>query len=84
MNLSKKSRKTQKAIRRALMFGLPVAGLLATVGCERKAVSESDVMRAKERTLFDGPMGNVRDTGGGFSDVDSKSDVGAKFRKMED
>lgn len=33
--LNKKSRKTQKAIRRAVILGLPVVGLLATGGCER-------------------------------------------------
>ena len=35
MKMSKNGRKTQKAIRRALMLGLPVAGLLLTAGCDR-------------------------------------------------
>ena len=36
MKLGKNSRKKLKAVRRALMLGLPVAGLLATAGCERE------------------------------------------------
>ena len=36
MKMSKNGRKTQKAIRRALMLGLPVAGLLLTAGCDRQ------------------------------------------------
>ena len=35
MKLSKNGRKTQKAIHRALMLGLPVAGLLVAAGCEK-------------------------------------------------
>ena len=33
--IGKDSRKKLKAVRRALALGLPVAGLLATAGCER-------------------------------------------------
>ena len=51
MNLSKNGRKTQKAIRRALMLGLPIAGLLVTVGCERKAGSESGVKKVSEEQV---------------------------------
>ncbi len=37
MKLSKNGRKMQKAIRRAVMLGLPVAGLLVTAGCDKDA-----------------------------------------------
>ena len=53
--IGKDSRKKLKAVRRALALGLPVAGLLATAGCERAknlfavpeavAVSEKDISR---------------------------------------
>ena len=42
MKLNKNGRKTQKAIRRALMLGLPVTGLLLTVGCDRSAPEAKD------------------------------------------
>lgn len=35
MKLSKNGRKMQNAIRRAVMLGLPVAGLLVTAGCDK-------------------------------------------------
>ena len=35
MKLGKNSRKKLKAVRRALMLGLPVAGLLVAAGCEK-------------------------------------------------
>lgn len=59
MNLSKNSRKTQKAIRRALMLGLPIAGLLATAGCERKAVLKCEEIKQVNEMPYDGPMGKV-------------------------
>ena len=37
MKLSKNGRKIQRAIQRALKLGLPVAGLLAMVGCKPEA-----------------------------------------------
>ena len=67
MKLNKNGRKIQRAIRRALMLGLPVAGLLATVGCERKAALGEKLVSPKEdawRTTgviaVDGPMGQVK------------------------
>ncbi len=52
MKLSKNGRKTQKAIRRALMLGLPVAGLLLTAGCDRPApkAKEPNAKELKEET----------------------------------
>lgn len=53
MKLSKNGRKTQKAIRRALMLGLPVAGLLLTAGCDRSTpkTKEPNAKELKEETV---------------------------------
>ena len=79
MNLSKNGRKTQKAINRALMLGLPIAGLLVTVGCERKARSESSVKKVSEEQVqeirpFERPTGSIIPR----PDGDFGSDVGGK------
>ena len=56
MKLSKNGRKTQKAIHRALMLGLPVAGLLLTAGCER---SSHKTMTVKEVSEIENIQGRI-------------------------
>ena len=71
MKLSKNGRKTQKAIRRALTLGLPVAGLLLTAGCDRSGPKAKEPVgleitgRAEE--AFPRTIGEVR------ADKDDKS-----------
>lgn len=54
MKLSKNGRKTQKAICKALMLGLPLAGLLAMTGCEKEKESKEIVGRLED-PLYDEP-----------------------------
>ena len=68
MNLSKNGRKTQKAICKALMLGLPVAGLLATAGCgkesatdEERRQTEEAKRKAVEEARMARPMGMIID-----------------------
>ena len=71
MRLSKKGKITQRAISRALMLGLPVAGLLVSAGCEKKEkraviVDEEQIRKCvdKEQILRriagDPPAGRIR------------------------
>ena len=79
MKLGKNSRKKLKAVRRALMLGLPVAGLLATAGCEREKdpldvapISHEEYERTHPRTLGvvrPHPRDGQDRLGGEFSDV---------------
>ena len=50
MKLSKNGRKTQKAIRKALMLGLPVAGLLAMAGCRKESTPAEESRPISEKS----------------------------------
>lgn len=50
MKLRKNGRKTQKAIRKALMLGLPVAGLLAMAGCRKESTPAEESRPISEKS----------------------------------